>query len=68
MIMQYALQAIDDDETNIFEGLLSLTQSEIALPSDWIDDFQEESTDSFSRETLNARMDFEVECWECRLA
>lgn len=70
MLMKYAVQIVDDAESNIFEGLQSLIDGP-DLPAEWSKSTEDEGLEEsgvFSRDALNARFDLIVECWECRLA
>ncbi len=67
--MKYAVQIVDDADSNIFEGLQALTPE--SCPPPWskeLDDDSLEASGVFSRDALNARLEMEVDCWECRLA
>lgn len=64
--MKYAVQIIDDADSNIFEGLQSLTPE--SCPPPWSATLDEDGLEEYSRDVLNARLEMRLECWECRLA
>ena len=67
--MKYAVQIVDDADSNIFEGLQSLTPESCPPPwSKMLDEDGLEESGVFSRDALNARLEMRIECWECRLA